>query len=91
MSADEAVSLGLALSVEEDVVSAAVALCKSMGRNGPNAVALAKRAMDETEHLGIDAGLSHEAALFGACFTHDEQTEGMTAFLEKRKPTFGDR
>ncbi len=91
VSADEAVSIGLALSVEEDVVQAAVALCKKIGRNGPNAVALAKRAMDETAHLGIDAGLSHEAALFGACFTHDEQAEGMAAFLEKRKPTFGDR
>ncbi len=91
VKADEAVALGLALSVEDDVVAAAVALCQKIGRNGPNSVALAKRAMDETAHLGIDAGLAHEAALFGACFAHDEQTEGMAAFLEKRRPTFGDR
>ena len=46
VTADEAVALGLALSVEEDAVAAAVALCHKIGRNGPNAVALAKRAMD---------------------------------------------
>lgn len=91
VKAEEAVALGLALSVEPDVVAAARALVQKIGRSGPNAVALAKRAMDETEHLGLDAGLAHEAALFGACFTHDEQSEGMAAFLEKRRPTFGDR
>ncbi len=91
VTAEEAVALGLALSVEEDVVAAAVTLLQKIGRNGPNAVALAKRAMDETAHLAIDVGLAHEAALFGACFAHDEQTEGMAAFLEKRKPTFGGR
>ena len=91
VKAEEAVALGLALDLADDVVGAAKALADRIGRNGPNAVALAKRAMDETAHLGIDPGLTHEAALFGVCFTHDEQTEGMAAFLGKRKPSFGDR
>ena len=91
VEADEAVSLGLALGVHDDVVSAAVQLAGRIARNGPHAVSLAKRAMAETACLGLDAGLAHEATLFGLCFAHPEQGEGMAAFLEKRKPTFGDR
>jgi enoyl-CoA hydratase/carnithine racemase len=84
-------ALGLALSVHDDVVAAARELLVKIARNGPNAVSLAKRCLNETGHLGIEAGLAHEATLFGACFAHDEQTQGMSAFLEKRRPSFGDR
>ena len=29
-----------------------------------------------------------EKDIFGLCFATEEQTEGMTAFVEKRKPNF---
>ena len=33
-------------------------------------------------------GYQTEANAFGECFSSDEKIEGVTAFLEKRKPNF---
>ncbi len=88
VSASEAVVLGLAMAmVEGDVVEAALKLASKIARNGPQAVGLAKRAINEGSDGQLAAGLELEAELFGACFG-DEQVEGMAAFLEKRSPTF---
>jgi len=32
--------------------------------------------------------MTFEADLFGLCFATEDQKEGMTAFVEKRKPGF---
>jgi len=90
--ADEAVKLGIALEVVEgDVVEAALALARTIAANGPAAVKLVKRAVHETDRLDIDAGLAAEASLFGLCFSTDDQTEGMDAFINKRPATFTGR
>ena len=39
---------------------------------------------NEDEKTGYDV----EANCFGICFSSEEKTEGVTAFLEKRKPKF---
>lgn len=87
--ADEAAAIGLALEVVDgDVLEAALALAGKIARNGPAAVSLVKRAVHETDRLDIDAGLAAEASLFALCFATADQTEGMAAFLEKRKAVF---
>jgi enoyl-CoA hydratase/carnithine racemase len=43
-----------------------------------------RRGLDMAEVDGID----HEALLFAALFATADQREGMSAFLEKRKPSF---
>jgi enoyl-CoA hydratase len=92
MDAEEALRLGLVLRIaEEDVVEEALGLATRIARNGPSAVRLVKRAVHETDRLDIDAGLAAEATLFGLCFATDDQTEGMAAFLEKRRPAFTGR
>jgi enoyl-CoA hydratase len=92
ISAAEAVEMGLALEVVEgDVVEAALKLAGKIGRNGPVAVRLVKRAVHETDRLDIEAGLAAEASLFGLCFATDDQTEGMGAFVEKRRASFKGR
>ena len=89
MTAEEAVGAGLALrTVEGDVVDAAFQLAKKIARNGPVAVRLVKRAVHETDRLDIEAGLAAEATLFGLCFATSDQTEGMNAFVEKRRASF---
>lgn len=90
VKADEAVSIGLALSVVEDgdVVGAAMSLAGRIVRNGPVAVRLVKRAVAETDGLDLHSGLAAERSLFGLCFATDDQKEGMDAFLGKRKPAF---
>ena len=90
--AAEAVEMGLALEVVEgDVVEAALKLAGKIGRNGPVAVRLVKRAVHETDRLDIEAGLAAEASLFGLCFATDDQTEGIGAFVEKRRESFKGR
>jgi enoyl-CoA hydratase len=90
--AEEAAQLGLALRVEDgDVLEAALTLAGKIARNGPAAVALVKRAVHETDRLDIDAGLAAEASLFALCFATEDQSEGMSAFLEKRRAAFTGR
>ena len=92
ISAEEAMSYGLALNiVEGSVVDAALTLAGKIGRNGPVAVRLVKRAVHETDRLDIETGLAAEATLFGLCFATRDQSEGMNAFVEKRRASFEGR
>jgi len=92
VKAPEAVDIGLALRVvpeeEGTVLEAALALCERLNRKGPQALLRAKQACALAEELDLEVGLQEEAGLFGACFDTADQTEGMAAFLEKRKPAF---
>ena len=58
-------------------------------KNGPFAVAVAKRCIESGMDMDLQNGLQMEADAFGLCFATDEKMEGMTAFLEKRKANFG--
>ena len=86
--ADEAVSLGIALRIEQNVVDGAKAVASEIAKKGPVAVRLVKEVVDTTDRLDTDAGLAVEASAFGLCFATDDQTEGMQAFLEKRAANF---
>jgi enoyl-CoA hydratase len=90
--AEEAVALGIALEVVEgDVVDAALKLASRIGRCGPAAVRLVKRAVHETDRLDMSAGLAAEASLFALCFSTADQAEGMAAFIERRRAAFTGR
>lgn len=90
--AEEALSLGLVLEiVDDDVVEAAVALGTRISRQGPVAVRLLRQVVDGFAAAGQQTGLAHEARAFGQCFATDDQTEGMTAFIEKRRAAFTGR
>jgi enoyl-CoA hydratase len=55
---------------------------------GPVGIGLAKYLVNKSLSLNIDSGLELEANTFGLCFGTQDQKEGMTAFVEKRTPTF---
>ncbi len=55
---------------------------------GPQALALAKQAARRGAELSQEAGLQLEADLFGAISSTEEMREGLTAFLEKRQPSW---
>ena len=89
IKADQAVEYGIALEkTEGDVVEAALQLAGQIAAKGPVAVRLVKQSVDMTDRLDIDSGLTAEAMMFGLCFSTADQKEGMSAFLEKRKPIF---
>jgi len=93
VDAHEAVRLGIALEVVEegDVLDAALKLAGRIARNGPSAVRWVKQVVHETEGRDAESGLASERAHFALCFSTNDQTEGMTAFLEKRKAAFTGR
>ena len=51
----------------------------------PIAVRNCKKAINEGLQVNMDKAIEIEERLFGNCFETDDQIEGMTAFLEKRK------
>jgi enoyl-CoA hydratase len=90
IDAAEAHRIGLVAEVFEpdelmEKVRERAALLKS---KGPVAVSTAKRVMNKGVDLSLDAALELEKQAFGALFGTEDQTEGMTAFLEKREANF---
>jgi enoyl-CoA hydratase len=93
IKATEAAELGLVLTVveDQDVVEAALALATRIARNGPAAIALVKRCVDQSEGQDARAGHAAEQAMFALCFATEDQSEGMAAFIEKRRAAFTGR
>jgi enoyl-CoA hydratase len=59
--------------------------------NGAVGVRLAKMVMDAGFNMDLEKACSLESNAFGLCFSTEDQKEGMTAFIEKRKPNFKGR
>ena len=71
-----------------EVEDAAIALAHSIAKLPPLAVASIKEAINLGESAPLDAALTLERKAFQLLFASHDKTEGMTAFLEKRKPGF---
>lgn len=82
-----ALQLGLINSVcqSEELMDHALMIAKRITRNTPNAMSLAKKAMNDGSDERIIRGLDLESDLFAQCFENKEQTSRMKAFLEKSK------
>jgi enoyl-CoA hydratase/3-hydroxyacyl-CoA dehydrogenase len=90
VSAEEAASMGLVNRVvsPQELMAEARQLAKRIARQGPVAVGRAKTAINQALQTGLDAGLAFEAEAVALTFGTEDQNEGMTAFLERRKPEF---
>ena len=64
---------------------AAMKLASGIAKNAPIAVRNSKKAMNEGLQVDMDQAIVIEEKAFGDCFETEDQKEGMTAFLEKRK------
>lgn len=93
ISAQEALEIGLVSKVvpHERLMEEVLGLAKEIKANGPIAVSLAKELINRSLFVDMSSGLLLEAQSFGICFATHDQKEGMTAFLEKRKPSFKGR
>jgi enoyl-CoA hydratase len=90
VDADEALEIGLvsALYPADEIMDAAKKMAFSFMENGPEAVAASKKLINRTMETSLSSGTIHESKLFAAAFNGEEQSEGMEAFLERRKPGF---
>lgn len=89
INASEALELGLVNKVvsAENLITETVSLAEAILSKGPYAIRQAKAAINKGLDVDINTGCELEGNLFALCFGN-EQREGMTAFLEKRKPNF---
>jgi len=90
LDADEALAVGLVNQAvpSGEAPSAARELARRVLAMGPKAVSLAKQAVDLGLATDLPAGIEIETEHFAECFGHPEAKEGLTAFLEKRKPSW---
>lgn len=93
ISADEALSAGLINRVvpEEIYLNEAAKLAAEIAQQSPVAVRLAKESVLKAFDTGLQEGLYFERKNFYMCFASEDQKEGMSAFVEKRKAEFKGR
>jgi enoyl-CoA hydratase/carnithine racemase len=93
VDAQEALRIGLADRVvpAERVYEEAVALVTPYTTGPAQAVRAAKLAIDGGLEMDLTSALAWESQLFAALFATEDRREGMTAFVEKRKPDFKGR
>jgi len=90
LSASDAKEMGLvnAIFPQKSLMEACNKLASKILRNGPIALRETIYAVNEGLELTLEAGLKQEAQRFGTIFKSEDQTEGTTAFVEKRPAKF---
>jgi enoyl-CoA hydratase len=93
MDAAEAERLGLVARVvaPEKLMEEALGAARRMATMSPVAVAMAKESVNVALETSLREGVRFERRLFLSVFGTPDQREGMSAFVEKRKPAFSPR
>ncbi len=93
MDAQTALSIGLANKVVPtgNLMDTCLEVAKTLLNKGPLALSLVLDAVNHGLEVGQDKGLVLESALMTIACASEDKTEGIKAFLEKRKPNFKGR
>jgi enoyl-CoA hydratase/carnithine racemase len=89
--AAEALEMGLVSRVVSDLPAETDALVAALAEKPPVAVRLGKAAFRAAMESSLDAGLEAMQAQLSLLNTTQDTKEGVTAFLEKRKPVWSGR
>lgn len=91
IDAHEAERIGLINKAvpHEKLKEATRQLAEKVLLNGPTAIVLQKKLIAQWMDLSLSASIEAGIRAFRECYKTDEPQEGMKAFLEKRKPSFG--
>lgn len=90
ITAEEAASIGLvnrAVPPQELMIEARN-MAQRIAKRGPLSVAGAKASINQAQQMNLEDGLAFELDEVLKAFDTQDQKEGMTAFLERRKPEF---
>ena len=90
IDAQEAYRIGLVNHVypSDQLMEEALKLANRIAGRAPAAVQLSKSAIQRGINMDLDSAQDYEAAVFSLTFSTRDQTEGCSAFLERRKPVF---
>ncbi len=90
IDAEEALRIGLInrMTGVGEAADTARQLAASLAAKAPLAMRQAKASVGVAGELDLDTGCRYESEAFGLCFATEDRSEGMRAFLEKRKAVF---
>jgi enoyl-CoA hydratase len=90
INAERAYEIGLVNRIVDstEVLEEAKKMAQTIAAKSPLGVCFSKKAVNEGLNLDLERALSLEAELFGTLFSTMDQSEGMSAFLEKRQAVF---
>jgi enoyl-CoA hydratase len=93
MDAAEAERCGLVSRIvpADKLVEEALAAAKKIASFSQPIAMMAKESVNRAFETTLAEGIRFERRLFHAMFASEDQKEGMTAFVEKRKPSFKNR
>ena len=93
VDAEEALQLRLVNRLCEpgQLMETALALARQIAANAPLPIRLAKRAVQQHLQGGLREALARETAAQNVCYESRDAVEGLSAFLERREPTFTGR
>ena len=91
VDADEALRIGLVNAVHDPVLEKAREVAELLASKSPIALAAAKRTLNHALQGDHVENLQREADAFGGLFASEDAREGLTAFAEKRTPSFKGR
>jgi enoyl-CoA hydratase/carnithine racemase len=90
IDAEEALRINLVNHVvpDEQLMPSAMEMAKILSRHSPVALGLAKYAVQNAADADLHTARTIENTCFSLAFASEDKTEGMKAFLEKRKPVY---
>ena len=93
MDAEEAERSGLVSRIVpvDDLVEEAVSTATKIAELSRPSVMIAKESVNKAYETMLRDGIMFERRVFHSLFATEDQTEGMAAFAEKRKPAFKNR
>ena len=93
IDATEADKIGLVSRVvpHDDLLKVASEIATTIAGFGLPSIMACKEMVQRADELGVTEGVKFERRLFHGLFGTADQTEGMSAFVEKREPKFTDK
>ena len=92
MDAKEAESIGLVSRVleEDGFIDNVIEIAQQIAAKSLIATMMTKESVNRSYETTLSEGVRFERRLFHSMFATEDNTEGMAAFIEKRKPNFKD-
>ncbi len=90
IDARQAKELGLVAKVfsPEQLMDETMKVARALAAKSAGVLRSIKRVVDGGANVDLRSGCALEAEAFGVCFASEDKNEGVSAFLEKRKPAF---